>query len=280
MTATATMPESSSADRRADRDARRARRRRALGLVQHLLDPGHAAAAVVVGQGRNPRQPQGRPLFAWKGETLEEYWWCTEQALTWPDGSGPDPDRRRRRRRHAADPQGVKFEKDPSLPRRRRQQGIEGCRHEDRRKCSRPTPTVEPKSPEDPRRLRGDHHRRPPSLPHAEEGELLFPAINVNDSVTKSKFDNLYGCRHSLIDGIKRATDVMLAGKHAVVLRLRRRRQGLRPVPSRARVAACSSPRSTRSAPCRPPWRASRSRPSATRLPPPTSSSRPPATST
>ena len=95
-----------------------------------------------------------------------------------------------------------------------------------------------------------------------ENGTLLFPAINVNDSVTKSKFDNLYGCRHSLIDGINRATDVMIGGKVARRLRLRRRRQGLRPVAAGPGRPGASSPRSTPSARCRPRWRASRSPPS------------------
>ena len=111
-------------------------------------------------------------------------------------------------------------------------------------------------------------------------GTLLFPAINVNDSVTKSKFDNLYGCRHSLIDGILRATDVMLAGKVAVVLRLRRRRQGLRAGAARARARAWSSPRSIRSARCRRRWKATRSRRSRRSSRRPTSSSPRPATRT
>ena len=171
----------------------------------------HAAAAIA---------EAGIPVFAWKGETLEEYWWCTEQALNWPDGDGPEHDPRRRRRRHAARPQG-----------RRVREGRRRCR-------TRPRPTTRSAGSssrrssaslaEDPQRWtrvgrqhqgrhRGDHDRRAPALPVAEQGELLFPAINVNDSVTKSKFDNLYGCRHSLIDGINRATDVMIAGKVAVV---------------------------------------------------------------
>ena len=101
-----------------------------------------------------------------------------------------------------------------------------------------------------------------------------MPAINVNDSVTKSKFDNLYGCRESLADGIKRATDVMIAGKVAVRLRLRRRRQGLRAIAARLRRARRSSPRSIRSTRCRPRWKASKSRPSKTRSAAATSTSR------
>src|SRR5215207_8896698 len=120
----------------------------------------HAAAAAVVGPNGTVDNPKGVPVFAWKGETLEEYWWCTEQALMWPDGSGPNM---------LLDDGG-----DATL------------------------------------------------LVHkgaemAKAGTLLFPAINVNDSVTKSKFDNIYGCRHSVVDGLNRATDVMLAGKVAVV---------------------------------------------------------------
>ena len=111
-----------------------------------------------------------------------------------------------------------------------------------------------------------------------ERGELLFPAINVNDSVTKSKFDNLYGCRHSLIDGINRGVDVMLGGKVAFVAGYGEVGKGSRAVAARARAAASSSARSTPSARCRPPWRATRSPGSRTSSARPTSSSPPPAT--
>ncbi|HLA27125.1 MAG TPA: adenosylhomocysteinase [Syntrophales bacterium] len=170
----------------------------------------HAAAAIA--------KAGSASVFAWKGETLEDYWWCTEQALTWPDGSGPDL---------IVDDggdatlfvyQGVKVERDPSLleievenkefqvvMRRLKQSYRRDAGHWQRvaagiRGVSEETTT-------------GVHR-----LYQMEQaGELLFPAINVNDSVTKSKFDNLYGCRESLADGIKRATDVMVAGKCVVI---------------------------------------------------------------
>jgi adenosylhomocysteinase len=185
----------------------------------------HAAAAVAVGPDGTPQDPRGVPVFAWKGETLEEYWWCTDRALRWPDEDGmagalgpnmilddggdatllvhkgtefegagavPDP----------ASAESEEFQIVLSLLRRslgedsqrwtKIGQGIKGVTEE--------TTT-------------GVHRL----YQMMEAGELLFPAINVNDSVTKSKFDNLYGCRHSLIDGINRATDVMIGGKMAVV---------------------------------------------------------------
>jgi adenosylhomocysteinase len=165
----------------------------------------HAAAAAVVGPDGTPEAPRGVPVYAWKGETLEEYWWCTEQALRWPvtgaeattgpnmilgavpDATDDDPDEWHvivdlLKRSLATDPghwTGIAG-------------GIKGVTEET-------TTGVH--------RLYQMH----------ESGQLLFPAINVNDSVTKSKFDNLYGVRHSLVDGINRATDVMLGGKVAVV---------------------------------------------------------------
>ncbi|MET0728557.1 MAG: adenosylhomocysteinase, partial [Acidimicrobiales bacterium] len=120
----------------------------------------HAAAAVAVGPEGTVADPRGVPVFAWKGETLEEYWWCTEQVLQWPDGDGPNMILDDGGDATLLVHKGVELEK---------------------------------------------------------AGTLLLPAINVNDSVTKSKFDNLYGCRHSLVDGLNRASDVMLAGKIAVV---------------------------------------------------------------
>ena len=171
----------------------------------------HAAAAIAAA---------GIPVFAWKGETLEEYWWCTEQALTWPGQRRPEHDPRRRRRRHAARPQGhrVREGRRRAGPRLGRLRGVQG--HP--RRCSaharRGPAEVDPHR----RAASRASPRRPPpactaSTRCSEAGTLLFPAINVNDSVTKSKFDNLYGCRHSLIDGINRATDVMIAGKTAVI---------------------------------------------------------------
>jgi len=185
----------------------------------------HAAAAVVVGPEGTPEDPQGVPVFAWKGETLEEYWWCTEQMMTWPDAAdgtvydGPnmilDDGGDATMLLH----KGVEYEKSGEVP--------------------------DPTSADNPelaivlgvlqRSLKADPGKWTRMAAHIkgvteetttgvhrlykmmDEGELLFPAINVNDSVTKSKFDNLYGCRHSLVDSISRATDVMIGGKVAVV---------------------------------------------------------------
>ena len=170
----------------------------------------HAAAAIA--------DKGSAAVFAWKGETLDEFWWCTEQALIWPDGSGPDLIVDDGGDATLYVHQGVKVEKDPSL-------------------LEKPTHSIDEKCLMD--RLRMDYEQDPQKWTRiakkirgvseetttgvhrlyqlAEKKELLFPAINVNDSVTKSKFDNLYGCRESLADGIKRATDIMLAGKTIVI---------------------------------------------------------------
>ncbi|BDQ33562.1 adenosylhomocysteinase [Pseudodesulfovibrio portus] len=171
----------------------------------------HAAAAIA--------ESGMAKVFAWKGETLEEYWWCTEQALTWPDGSGPDLIVDDGGDATLLIHQGVKVEKDPSLCDK------EYDVHEfqlimDRLAASvKANPT---KWTEIAKKVRGVSEETTTGVHRLYEmqraGELLFPAINVNDSVTKSKFDNLYGCRESLADGIKRATDVMVAGKIAVVV--------------------------------------------------------------
>ncbi len=170
----------------------------------------HAAAAIA--------KAGNSPVFAWKGETLEEYWWCTEQALTWPDGSGPDM---------IVDDggdatmfvfQGAKVEKDPSL--------LE-VKH-DNKEFEVIMNRLAASLKENPKRwtnveanIRGVSEETTTGVHRLyqmqEAGELPFAAVNVNDSVTKSKFDNLYGCRESLADGIKRATDVMMAGKVVVV---------------------------------------------------------------
>jgi adenosylhomocysteinase len=186
----------------------------------------HAAAAVAVGPEGTPENPQGVPVFAWKGETLEEYWWCTEQMMTWPaaaDGTvydGPnmilDDGGDATMLLH----KGVEFERAGAVP----------------------DPTEAPNAELAivlgllQRSLKNDPQKWTRMASHIRgvteetttgvkrlykmfaDGELLFPAINVNDSVTKSKFDNLYGCRHSLVDSISRATDVMIGGKVAVVL--------------------------------------------------------------
>jgi len=184
----------------------------------------HAAAAVVVGRpetGGTPSAPKGTPVFAWKGETLDEYWWCTVEALVWPDGTGPSL---------IVDDGG-----DATLLVHKAAEF----------EAAGKVPAFNPdKDPEEwgvilvaiTRELKANPGRWS-SLAHGirgvseetttgvhrlyqmmEAGTLLFPAINVNDSVTKSKFDNVYGCRHSLPDGLARATDVMLGGKVALVL--------------------------------------------------------------
>jgi len=170
----------------------------------------HAAAAIA--------KAGSAAVFAWKGESLDEYWWCTEQALTWPDGSGPDLIVDDGGDATLFIHQGVKIEKTPQLLR----QKIEN--KEFRIIISR----LEKSFKSDPKRwqraaanIRGVSEETTTGVHRLYQmqaaGELLFPAINVNDSVTKSKFDNLYGCRESLADGIKRATDVMIAGKVVVV---------------------------------------------------------------
>jgi adenosylhomocysteinase len=183
----------------------------------------HAAAAVVVGRpetGGTAADPKGAPVFAWKGETLEEYWWCTEQALEWPDGCGPtlivDDGGDATLLVH----KGVEFETAGAVPafdagRDPEEWGviletIRASMAKDRTRYRRLASTIRGVSEET---TTGVHRL----YQMMEAGTLLFPAINVNDSVTKSKFDNIYGCRHSLPDGLARATDVMLGGKVAVV---------------------------------------------------------------
>jgi adenosylhomocysteinase len=177
-----------------------------------------AAAAVAVGPNGTPENPQGVPVFAWKGETLEEYWWCTEQIVNWPGepanmilddggdatmlihkgrefelaGAVPNP----------ADAESEEFEVFLTL--------LEKSVAEFPDRYTKIAEAIKGVTEET---TTGVHRL----YELAETGDLLFPAINVNDSVTKSKFDNLYGCRHSLVDGINRATDVMLAGKTAVI---------------------------------------------------------------
>ena len=195
--------------------------RGALVQLQHLLHPGPRRRG---GRGRpdgTPEEPRGVPVFAWKGETLEEYWWCTVQALRWPARTDrrAEHDPRRRRRRDAARAQGrrVRGARAPCPTRRARTPRSSGDPLAADALAGRGPPALDAHRRGHPGRHRGDHDRRAPPLRDGEAGELLFPAINVNDSVTKSKFDNLYGCRHSLIDGINRATDVMIGGKVAVI---------------------------------------------------------------
>ncbi|HBQ52442.1 MAG: adenosylhomocysteinase [Actinobacteria bacterium] len=179
----------------------------------------HAAAAVVVGPNGTQDNPQGVPVYAWKGETLEEYWWATDQMMTWPDGDGPnmilDDGGDATMLLH----KGVEYEKAGSVPDPTTASNPElaivlgllqrGLKTSPNRwtKMSKLIKGVTEETTTGVKRL----------YKMAQDKELLFPAINVNDSVTKSKFDNLYGCRHSLIDALNRATDVMIAGKMAVV---------------------------------------------------------------
>jgi adenosylhomocysteinase len=179
----------------------------------------HAAAAVVVGKNGTPENPQGVPVFAWKGETLEEYWWCTDQMLNWPDGGGPDSIVDDGGDTTLLIHMGVEFEAAGAVP-SADENDVEEYKVilETLRASLAKNPTrfteMAPKIVGVTEETTTGVHRL---YEFANAGTLLFPAINVNDSVTKSKFDNKYGCRHSLIDGINRATDVMLGGKVAVV---------------------------------------------------------------
>jgi adenosylhomocysteinase len=179
----------------------------------------HAAAAVVVGPNGTPDNPQGIPVFAWKGETLDEYWWCTDQMLTWPDGGGPDSIVDDGGDTTLLIHMGVEFETAGAVPQPDESDSeeykviLETLRRSlanDSTRFTRMAPGIVGVTEET---TTGVHRL----YEFARAETLLFPAINVNDSVTKSKFDNKYGCRHSLIDGINRATDVMIAGKLAVI---------------------------------------------------------------
>jgi adenosylhomocysteinase len=179
----------------------------------------HAAAAVVIGPNGTPEDPQGVPVFAWKGETLEEYWWCTEQMMTWPNGDLPNMILDDGGDATLLVHKGVEFEKagavpDPTSASNPELALVLGLLQ----RSLKETPS---KWTEMAASIKGVTEETTTGVKRlykmAEKNELLFPAINVNDSVTKSKFDNLYGCRHSLIDAINRATDVMIAGKLAVV---------------------------------------------------------------
>jgi adenosylhomocysteinase len=179
----------------------------------------HAASAVAVGREGTPDAPAGVPVFAWKGETLEEYWWCTEQMMTWPDGDGPNMILDDGGDATLLLHKGVEYEKTGVVP--------------DPTSASNPELAIvlgvlQRSLKNDPGKwtrmaagIKGVTEETTTGVMRLykmhEKGELLFPAINVNDSVTKSKFDNLYGCRHSLVDAICRATDVMIAGKVAFV---------------------------------------------------------------
>ncbi len=185
----------------------------------------HAAAAVVVGPHGTVDDPQGVPVFAWKGETLEEYWWCTEQMMTWPDGDGgAGHDGPNMILDDGGDAtlllhRGVEYERAGEVPDPTAADNpelaivlgvLQRSLKADPGKWTRMAAGIKGVTEET---TTGVHRL----YKMMEDGELLFPAINVNDSVTKSKFDNLYGCRHSLVDSISRATDVMIGGKTAVV---------------------------------------------------------------
>ncbi len=196
----------------------------------------HAAAAVVVGPDGTPEEPRGVPVFAWKGETLEEYWWCTERALSWPASAGEDSAAAALDGAPNGDVgpnmilddggdatllvhKGVEYERAGAVP------DPAGAESEE---MGLVLALLTRSLAADPQRwtriaaeIKGVTEETTTGVHRlyqlAERNELLFPAINVNDSVTKSKFDNKYGCRHSLIDGINRATDVLIGGKVAVV---------------------------------------------------------------
>ena len=183
----------------------------------------HAAATAVVGapgSGGTAEQPRGVPVFAWKGETLSEYWWCTNEALLWPDGSGPDLIVDDGGDATLLVHKGYEFEKAGAIPdfdpeNEPEEWGVilellRKVKQCDASQWSRISPTIRGVSEET---TTGVHRL----YEMMREGSLLFPAINVNDSVTKSKFDNIYGCRHSLPDGLARATDVMIGGKVALI---------------------------------------------------------------
>jgi adenosylhomocysteinase len=179
----------------------------------------HAAAAAVVGPDGTSDAPAGVPVYAWKGETLPEYWWCTEQVLLWPDGGGPNLILDDGGDATLLVHKGAELEKIGAVPTAGEQDSeeyaviLDALRRSlaaDSQRWTRVAAGIKGVTEET---TTGVHRL----YEMQAGGTLLFPAINVNDSVTKSKFDNKYGCRHSLIDGINRATDVLIGGKVAVV---------------------------------------------------------------
>ena len=179
----------------------------------------HAAAAVVVGPNGTPEQPAGVPVFAWKGETLEEYWWCTGQMLTWPDGAGANMLLDDGGDATLLIHKGTQFEAAGVVPAAEDNDAdeykviLDLLRRSLDKEPGKFTAMGQAIKGVTEETTTGVHRL----YEFAQAGTLLFPAINVNDSVTKSKFDNKYGTRHSLIDGINRATDVLIGGKVAVV---------------------------------------------------------------
>jgi adenosylhomocysteinase len=179
----------------------------------------HAAAAIVVGPHGTPEDPKGVPVFAWKGETLEEYWWCTEQMLTWPGGASANMLLDDGGDATLLVHKGTQYEAAGVVPQAESDDPdewkviLELLRNSlaaDNKKWTRAGTEIKGVTEETTTGVLRLYQL-------AAAGELLFPAINVNDSVTKSKFDNRYGIRHSLIDGINRGTDVLIGGKVAVV---------------------------------------------------------------
>jgi adenosylhomocysteinase len=179
----------------------------------------HAAAAVVVGPDGTAENPRGVPVYAWKGESLEEYWWCTEQVVRWPDGAGPNLILDDGGDATLLVHKGLEYERAGAVPDTTDDDSEEWgvvldlLRRSLGESSDRWTKIATGINGVSEETTTGVHRL----YQMFEAGELLFPAINVNDSVTKSKFANLYGCRHSLIDGINRATDVMIGGKVAFV---------------------------------------------------------------
>jgi adenosylhomocysteinase len=179
----------------------------------------HAAAAVVVGPDGTPGDPRGVPVYAWKGETLDEYWWCTEQVLRWPDGDGPNMILDDGGDATLLVHKGVEYEQAGAVPSPDSTDNVEmkvilgvlqRSLEEDNQRWTNIAASIKGVTEETTTGVNRLYQMQ-------ETGQLLFPAINVNNSVTKSKFDNIYGCRHSLVDGINRATDVMIGGKVAVI---------------------------------------------------------------
>src|SRR4051795_3146819 len=179
----------------------------------------HAAAAVVVGPDGTPDEPRGVPVYAWKGETLEEYWWCTEQVLRWPEGDGPNMILDDGGDATLLVHKGVEYEEAGAAPSPDSTDNeemkvilgvLQRSLDEDSQRWTNIAAGIKGVTEETTTGVNRLYQMQ-------ETGQLLFPAINVNNSVTKSKFDNIYGCRHSLVDGINRATDVMIGGKVAVI---------------------------------------------------------------
>ncbi|CAO5234020.1 adenosylhomocysteinase [Frankia sp. AgKG'84/4] len=179
----------------------------------------HAAAAIVIGPNGTKDDPQGVPVFAWKGETLEEYWWCTDQALAWPDGGAPNMILDDGGDATLLVHKGAQFEAAGAVPATDPSDVeeyaiiLDTLRRTIAERPGRWTETANSVKGVTEETTTGVHRL----YEMAKAGTLAFPAINVNDSVTKSKFDNKYGCRHSVIDGLNRATDVLIGGKIALV---------------------------------------------------------------